>query len=135
MRKNVQEDEMPFSIIELLKLKDALSKAKWACWYEDALWNVADVKLDLKGKVFNIGCTISKAGATHQLLIAEHVEGGGDYLELDGVRHDADHHLDFATQPFKLKIKFDVKSEYDIDAKPGFEKVLKLWCKVKIKVL
>jgi len=126
---------MGLSVAKLLGLKDKLQKAKWYCEYEGGPWEVTAVDLDFEKNVFRLECRIEKDEVTHELKVVEHYEGGGDYLLIDCGRYDADHHLDIATKPLKRTIKVKVKTEYDVEPDEGYEKVLRLWCKLKIKIL
>lgn len=126
---------MGISIAKLLGLKDDLQRAKWFCEYEGKEWEVSDVDLDMQKNIFRLECRITREGESHSLKVVEHFEGGGDSVEIDGVQHDADHHLDVATKLLKRQVKVKIKSEYDTDPEPGFEKVLRLWCHLKVKIL
>jgi hypothetical protein len=120
------------TIAKLVQWGAKLEKAIWSCEYQDRTWTVSEVKLHSDGKLVSIKFTITADGITHEVVIAEHIVGGGDWLKLDGKQHDADHKLALKTKPLELTVKIKIKCLFDLDEKPGFEEVLYLATKIKL---
>ena len=114
-----------------------LEKAKWSGEFEGEVWSVSDVDFDFMTKNFRFECNISKDDVKHSIVAIENYEGGGDTLEIDGEAFSADHHVSLKKKlkfglPPKIIIKVKFKSEYDVDEEPGYEKILRLWCKIRL---
>ncbi|MBN2082862.1 hypothetical protein JW859_11750 [bacterium] len=130
---------MSIALVKLLAYVNELKSAKWSCKYQDQDWQVEGVDIDLKPKLLEFSCTIKRQEGDHVIehfiILQEHYEGGGDKLFLDRREHDADHDIavKFRLLPPSTKIK--VKTEFDLDDKPGFEEVLYLATKLKVSVL
>jgi len=123
---------MGLTIARLIQWAKSIEKALWSCEYKGRTWAVSGVKLHSDGKVASFKCKIAADGEEHEVVIGEHIEGGGDWLRLDGTQHDADHKVALRTKPFDLTVKIKIKCLFDLDDKPGFEEVLYLATKIKL---
>lgn len=123
------------SFIELLlKFAEQLKKQNWTCEYHGLNYAAGKPVIAHDKSVATIKWSFKMDNTPRVFELGEHIVGGGDWIEIDGKRHDADHKI--ATR-FKMGLppttKVIIKSEYDIDGKPGYEDVIKFSAKIPMK--
>jgi hypothetical protein len=119
------------TLVKALAYADQLRTAKWLAQYKGQPWDVDHMRLFKDGDELHMECVITCGVDEHRLVLAEHLIGGRDYLQLDGEKCDANHVIDVIPKGFPPSLKIKIKCYYDVDEETGYEEQLTLFTKVK----
>ena len=123
------------SIAKLIGLTAQLQVKDWTCEYQGKSYPAGKAVIGNQQGVATVKWAFKLEDKQHEYVVGEHIEGGGDWLKIDGVEHDANHEVAFRWKPFPPSTKVIIKSEFDLDDKPGFEDMIKFATKLKAKIL
>jgi len=111
------------SISKLIGLADQMKSKDWACEYRGQSYPAGGVKISKEGGAVTLKFQLKIADTERKIVIGEHIEGGGDWLDFDGARRSANHEIAFKFKLFPPSTKIILKSEFDMDNAPGFDDV------------
>jgi hypothetical protein len=123
------------SIAKLISLASQLQAQDWTCEYHGKSYPAGKAIISNHAGVVTVKWNLALDSAAQDVIVGEHIEGGGDWLNFGGKQHDANHDIAFKWKLWPPSTKVIIKTEFDLDDKPGLEDMIKFATKLNAKII